>query len=80
MDGMQAIMNGRSAVLTFFEYGIKEEPDSFPKMKIVAELMLDSGKIERVHHVNVDDIKHAMERAVLNAVWFTNTKVKNNAK
>ena len=69
------VSNGKQVFLNYFKCETTEGSSSFPKMEVVAELVLDSGKLARVHHINTDEIKHALEKAVLGAVWFNDVKV-----
>ena len=59
------------AIPTHFDCQTIEDAYAFPKVCIKAELIIDSGKI---HHVNTDEIKAAIENAVKNAVWYIEKK------
>ena len=59
------------AIPTHFDCQTIEDAEAFPKVCIMAELIVDRGAI---HHVNTDEIKAAIENAVKNAVWYIEKK------
>ena len=65
------VNTSKIAIPTYFDCKTIEDAEAFPKVCITAELIIDSGKI---HHVNTDDIKAAIENAVKNAVWYIEKK------
>lgn len=71
MQNQNQMKTGTIALTNLFECETTEEHTSFPKVRIVAELIIDRGEI---HHVNTDKIKAALENAVKNAVWYCGKK------
>ena len=71
MQNSFQMKKGNVALTNFFECETTEEHTSFPKVRVVAEIVIDRGKI---HHVNTDEIKAALENAVKNAVWYCGKK------
>lgn len=67
MQNSYQMKKGNVALTNFFECETTEEHTSFPKVRVVAEIVIDRGKI---HHVNTDEIKAELENAVKNAVWY----------
>ena len=65
------VKTSKIAITTYFDCKTIEDPYAFPKVCITAELIIDRGKI---HHVNTDEIKAAIENAVKNAVWYIENK------
>ena len=65
------VNTSKITMLTYFDCKTIEDADALPKVCITAELIIDSGKI---HHVNTDEIKAAIENAVKNAVWYIEKK------
>ena len=60
-----------------FDCKTVEDVLAFPKVYITAEVIIDKGKI---HHVNTDEIKAAIEKAVKTSVWlYPKAKVQNEA-
>lgn len=53
-----------------------EDYESFPVVMIAAKVTIDSGKI---HHINTDSIKSALEDAVKNSVCYCEKKPKAEA-
>ena len=60
-------MNSSFATAIVFNRETDEAADAFPKVRINAEVAIDRGGI---HHINTDEIKAALEKAVKNAVWY----------
>ncbi len=71
MQNSYQMKKGNVALTNFFECETTEEHTSFPKVRVVSEIVIDRGKI---HHVNTDEIKAAIENAVKNAVWYCGKK------
>ena len=71
MQNQNQMKTGTIALTNFFKCETTEEHTSFPKVRIVAELIIDRG--ER-HHVNTDEIKAALGNAVKNAVCYCGKK------
>ena len=67
MQNQNQMKQSTIALANFFDCETTEEHTSFPKIRIVAELIIDRGEI---HHVNTDEIKEAIKNAVKNAVWY----------
>lgn len=60
-----------------FDCKTVEDVEAFPKVYITAEVVIDRAK---VHHVNTDEIKAAIEKAVMTSVWlYPKAKVQNEA-
>ena len=68
--------NSKYAIATFFDCDTVEEHTSFPVVNIAARLTIENGKI---HHVNTDEIKSALENAVKNSVCYCEKKPKAEA-
>jgi len=65
------VKTSKNAMTTYFDCKTIEDAGAFPKVCITAELIIDSGNIyHKIHHVNTDEIKAAIENAVKNAVWY----------
>ena len=58
---------GKMALIRFFDLRTCEDVGSYPKVDISATVMIDKGMI---HHVNTDEIKVAIEKAVKTSVWL----------
>ena len=71
MQNQNQMKTGTIALTNFFKCETTEDHTSFPEVHIVAELIIERGKI---HHVNIDEIKAALENAVKNAVWYCGKK------
>lgn len=71
MQNQNQMKTGTIALTNLFGCETTEEHTSFPKVQIVAELIIDRGEI---HHVNTEEIKSALENAVKNAVWYIEKK------
>ena len=71
MQNQNQMKTGTIALTNFFKCETTEEHTSFPEVHIVAELIIERGEI---HHVNIDEIKAALENAVKNAVWYIEKK------
>lgn len=67
MQNSYQMKKGNVALTKFFECETTEEHTSFPKVRVIAEIVIDRGEI---HLVNTDEIKAALENAVKNAVWY----------
>ena len=65
------VNTSRIAIPTHFDCQTIEDAEAFPKVCIMAELIVDCGAI---HHVNTYEIKAAIENAVKNAVWYIEKK------
>lgn len=68
--------NSSFAAATSFNCETVEDYESFPVVNIAARVTIDSGKI---HHVNTDEIKSALENAVKNSVCYCEKKPKAEA-
>lgn len=55
------------AVTTYFDCRTTEDVGAYPKICISAEVAIEKAK---VHHVNTDEIKAAVEKAVKTSVWL----------
>ena len=71
MQNQNQMKTGTIALTKFFKCETTKEYTSFPEVQIVAELIIDRGEI---HHVNIDEIKAALENAVKNAIWYIGKK------
>ena len=68
------------AVTTYFDCKTVEDVEAFPKVCIATEVTIGKGM---VHHVNTDEIKAAIEKAVMTSVWLyrpTTEKLEGGAK
>lgn len=61
----EMVKASKFAIVSYFDCKTVENYESFPRVHITAEVAIDNGKI---HHINTDDIKTAIEQAVKNAV------------
>lgn len=55
------------AVTSYFDCKTVEDFEAYPKVCITAEVAIEKAK---VHHVNTDEIKAAIEKAVRTSVWL----------
>ena len=76
MQNTNQMKSSTIAMTNFFDSETTEEHTSFPKVRIVAEIVIDRGEI---HHVNTDEIKAALENAVKNSVCYCEEKPKAEA-
>lgn len=61
------VNTSKFAVTTYFDCNTIEDVEAYPKVCITAEVAIDKAK---VHHVNTDEIKAAIEKAVRASVWL----------
>ena len=74
---MSIVNTSKFAKTSYFDCKTVEDVEVFPKVCIAAEVIIDKGKI---HHVNTDEIKAAIEKAVKTSVWlYPKAKVQNEA-
>ena len=55
------------AMTSYFDCKTVEDIEAYPKVCITAEVVIDKGKI---HHINTDELKAAIEKAVKTSVWL----------
>ena len=67
MQNQNQMKQSTIALANFFDCETTEDHTLLPKVRIVAEITIDRGEI---HHVNTDEIKEAIRKAVKNAVWY----------
>ncbi|MBQ6140789.1 MAG: hypothetical protein IJI54_05830 [Kiritimatiellae bacterium] len=71
------VNTSKSAKTLYFDCKTVEDSEAFPKVCITSEMVIDKGEI---HHVNTDEIKAAIEKAVKTSVWiYPKAKVQNEA-
>lgn len=64
----EGIVNtSKYALTTYFNCETGEGVGEYPKVCITAEVSIDKGM---VHHINTDEIKAAIEKAVMTSVWL----------
>lgn len=61
------VNTSKFAVTTFFDCRTVEDVGALPKVCITAEVTINKGM---VHHVNTDEMKAAIEKAVMTSVWL----------
>ena len=59
--------NSKLAITNFFNCEATEDSEAFTKVRVVAEIVLD---FREIHHVNTDEVKYRLQKAVQDAVWF----------
>ena len=59
--------NSKLAITNFFNCETTEDSEAFTKVRVVAEIVLD---FQEIHHVNTDEVKYRLQKAVQDAVWF----------
>ena len=73
--------NSKLAITNFFNCETTEDSEAFTKVRVVAEIVLD---FREIHHVNTDEVKYQIQKAVQDAVWFKEKSCKpkegDNAK
>ena len=71
------VNTSKFAKTSYFDCKTVEDFEAFPKVCITSEVIIDKGEI---HHVNTDEIKAAIEKAVKTSVWLhSKAKVQNEA-
>lgn len=55
------------ALTSYFDCKTVEDFESYPKVYITAEVTINKGKI---HHINTDELKAEIEKAVKTSVWL----------
>ena len=71
------VNTSKFAKTSYFDCKTVEDFEAFPKVCITSEVIIDKGEI---HHVNTDEIKAAIEKAVKTSVWlYPKAKVQNEA-
>lgn len=61
------VNTSKFAKILHFDCKTVEDFEAFPKVCITSEVVIDKGEI---HHVNTDEIKAAIEKAVKTSVWL----------
>ncbi len=61
------VNTSKFAKASYFDCKTVEDFEEYPKVCITSEVVIDRGKI---HHVNTDEIKAAIEKAVKDSVWL----------
>ncbi len=71
------VNTSKFAKTSYFGCKTVEDFEAFPKVCITSEVIIDKCEI---HHVNTDEIKAAIEKAVKTSVWlYPKAKVQNEA-